>query len=157
MFRLIRGSVIAIVSFAVMLGNAQTTRDPDRVALEKTSERIRAAFSVSDVEAIMKYHHPQVNKALSFQKVLLGREAVAADLKSTLRQFRLEFVKNEVESLLIDKDTAVEQTLFTIRGTPLQGGKSFLFRGRAMVVYIRYPESPTGWASIREIIQPATN
>jgi hypothetical protein len=82
MFRLIRGSVIAIVSFAVMLGNAQTTRDPDRVALEKTSERIRAAFSVSDVEAIMKYHHPQVNKALSFQKVLLGREAVAADLKS---------------------------------------------------------------------------
>jgi hypothetical protein len=26
-----------------------------------------------------------------------------------------------------------------------------------MVVYMRYKESPTGWASIRELIQPATD
>jgi hypothetical protein len=32
-----------------------------------------------------------------------------------------------------------------------------LFRGRTQVVYVRYKRSPTGWASIREIIQPATD
>jgi protein subunit release factor A len=89
--------------------------------------------------------------------VLVGRDAVAADLTNTLRQYHLEFVENNVESLLIHDSTAVEQTLFTIRGTPVSGGESFLFKGRAMVVYVRYKESPTGWASIREIIQPATD
>jgi len=28
-------------------------------------------------------------------------------------------------------------------------------RGRAMVVYVRYKDSPTGWASIREMAQTA--
>ncbi len=28
-------------------------------------------------------------------------------------------------------------------------------RGRAMVVYVRYKDSPTGWASIREMAQAA--
>jgi ketosteroid isomerase-like protein len=149
--------LMAIVVSGMIAASAQSATDRDRIALEKTSECIRDAFAAGDVESIMKYHHPQVSKALSFQRVLLGREAVAADLNSTFRQFHLEFVKNQVESLLIEKDTAVEQTLFTIRGTPLQGGEPFLFNGRAMVVYVRYPESPTGWASIREIIQPATN
>jgi hypothetical protein len=104
----------------------------------------------------MRYHHPQVHKALAFQKVLIGREAVASDLQSTLAQFHLEFVENNVESLLIQGDTAVEQTLFTIRGTPLHGGAPFLFKGRSMIVYVRSQQSPSGWASIREIIQPAT-
>jgi hypothetical protein len=31
-----------------------------------------------------------------------------------------------------------------------------LITGRSMVVYVRYPKSPTGWASIREIVQPAS-
>lgn len=105
----------------------------------------------------MRYHHPDVNKALSFHKVLIGRDAVAADLRSTLQQFRLEFVENNVESLLIENKTAVEQTLFTIKGTPVGGGQPFFFKGRAMVVYVRYKGSPTGWASIREIIQPASD
>jgi hypothetical protein len=57
---------------------------------------------------------------------------------------------------LIQGNTAVEQTVFTIQGTPKKGGAPFLFKGRAQVVYVRYKMSPTGWASIREIIQPAT-
>jgi hypothetical protein len=82
---------------------------------------------------------------------------VAADLRGTLQQFKLEFVENQVESLLIEENAAVEQTLFTIKGTPKAGGQPFLFKGRAMVVYVRYKESPTGWASIREMIQPASD
>jgi len=129
----------------------------DRAALEKTSIAIRAAFSAGDVATAMRYHHPEVRKALAYNKVLIGRDAVAADLESTFQQFHLDFIENHVESLLLEGDTAIEQTRFTIRGTPLRGGDPFLFKGRSMIVYVRSKESPTGWASIREIIQPATN
>ena len=35
-------------------------------------------------------------------------------------------------------------------------GEPLIFKGRTMVTYVRHEESPTGWATIREIIQPAT-
>lgn len=149
--------IIVFLAFACFSGKAYAASGDDRDALTNTAVAIRAAFAKGDVAAIMEYHHPLVNKALSFQKVLIGRDAVAADLRSTFKQYRLEFVDTRVESLLIEHNTAVEQTLFTIEGTPLKGGEPFLFKGRAMVVYVRYKKSPTGWASIREIIQPASD
>ena len=106
------GVLILVVSFA---GSTYAASDKDRTALRNTSEAIRVAFAKGDVATAMRYHHPDVNKALSFHKVLIGRDAVAADLRSTLQQFRLEFVENNVESLLIENKTAVEQTLFTIK------------------------------------------
>lgn len=127
----------------------------DRAALEQTSIGIRAAFARGDVAGIMAYHHPDVVKALAFDRRLTGATEVARDLTGTLAQFRLEFVENHVEDLLILGDTAIEQTRFVIRGTPLAGGESFTFRGRAQITYIRYRQSPSGWATIREIIQPA--
>jgi ketosteroid isomerase-like protein len=127
----------------------------DRAAVEATGAAIRAAFAAGNVAEILKYHHPDVRKALSFQNVQVGREAVGAGLQNTLRQVHLEFVENNVESLLIEGDTAIEQTVFAIKATPLAGGQPSVFRGRTMVVYVRYKESPTGWASIRELIQPA--
>ena len=153
--RLIVVALLTVVCFAPPSAHAGS--DEDRNALEKTSRAIRAAFASGDITTAMEYHHPDVVKALAFHKQLKGRDAVAADLRGTLRQFNLEFVENEVESILIEGNTAVEQTLFAIRGTPKTGGEPFLFKGRAMVVYIRYPNSPTGWASIREMIQPATD
>ncbi len=156
MKRLARSAVVAMLTSACLLVSAYGAGDDDRIALEKTSAAIRAAFAKGDVAAVMEYHHPEVVKALAYAKYLKGRDAVAADLRGTLRQFNLEFVDNQVESLLIHGDTAIEQTLFTIKGTPKTGGAPFLFKGRAMVVYVRYKESPTGWASIREMVQPAT-
>ncbi|HZD51191.1 MAG TPA: DUF4440 domain-containing protein [Silvibacterium sp.] len=150
-------AVAVLLAFAVSAVSSRAASDTDHEALEKTGAAIRAAFAAGDVTTAMKYHHPSVNKALSYNKVLVGRDAVAADLANTLRQYRLEFVENRVECLLIQNDTAVEQTLFAIKGTPIAGGQPFLFKGRTMVVYVRYKESPTGWASIREIIQPATD
>jgi ketosteroid isomerase-like protein len=97
-----------------------------------------------------------VVKALNYRKVINGRDALEADLAGTLQQFNLEWKENRVESVLFQGDTAVELTAFTIKGTPKNEGEPFLFRGRAMVVYVRYKKSPTGWASIRELIQPAT-
>ena len=146
--------LLAFAAYAVSASAASS--GSDREALEQTGTAIRAAFAAGDVATVMKYHHPDISKALSYNKVLVGRDAVAADLRSTLLQYRLEFVENHVESLLIENDTAVEATLFTIKGTPIAGGNPFFFKGRTMVVYVRYNESPTGWASIREIIQPAS-
>jgi ketosteroid isomerase-like protein len=69
---------------------------------------------------------------------------------------RLEFKESRVESVFFQGNTAVEESAFTIQGTPKSGGTPFEFKGRSMVVYVRYKKSPTGWASIREIIQPAS-
>ncbi len=149
--------IVTLLASVCLAGDLDSGSPQDRAALAKTSESIRTAFANGDVEEVMAYHHPDVAKALGFHKYLKGRDAVAADLRETLRQFRLEFVENQVESLLVRDNTAVEQTLFTIKGTPRGGGESFLFKGRAMVVYVRYAKSPTGWASIREMIQPATD
>ncbi|MEM8902042.1 MAG: hypothetical protein AAGC85_28300 [Bacteroidota bacterium] len=63
-------------------------------------------------------------------------------------------MKNEVESIYLKGEVAIEQSRFAIQGTPKEGGDPFIFKGRTMVTYIRYEKSPTGWATIREIIQP---
>jgi len=128
----------------------------DRKALEQTGIAIRSAFANGHVAAILSYHHPDVVKALGYNNFLNGRDAVGENLKGTLQSFRLNFKENKVESMLIQGDTATEIALFTIEGTPKDGGKPFVLKGRAMIVYVRYKPSPTGWASIREVIQAAT-
>jgi ketosteroid isomerase-like protein len=156
-----RASVLLVVSFAVFLsaaacsGSNYVASNDDRAALEKTSAAIRAAFARGDVPTILAYHHPDVIKALSYDRYINGRDALQADLLDTLQRFNLEWKENRVESLLIQRDTAIEQTVFTIQGSPKRGGQPFLFKGRAQIVYVRYDNSPTGWASIRELIQPA--
>jgi ketosteroid isomerase-like protein len=135
--------------------NSYVGTDQDRAALQKTGEAIRAAFARGDIETIMAYHHPDVIKTLSYDKYLLGRDAVKADLLGTLQTFNLSFEQSRVENTFFQGDTAVEQSVFTIKGTPKNGGTPFLFKGRSLVVYVRYKKSPTGWASIRELIQPA--
>ena len=136
----------------------QANSDPeveDRAALDRTGQAIRDAFARGDVAAAMSYHHPDVEKALAWDLYLVGRAEVRANLASTLSANTLEFVENQRESLAVRGDVAVEQVLFGIRGTPKDGGDPFLFRGRTSVIYVRHKESPTGWATLREIIQPA--
>jgi len=97
-----------------------------------------------------------VIKALGYNHYLVGRDALKADLQQSLQLNHLEFKESRVESVFFQGDTAVEESVFTIQGTPKNGGQPFQFKGRSLVVYVRYKHSPTGWASIREIIQPAT-
>jgi ketosteroid isomerase-like protein len=152
---LIASLVAAVITAGCSPSQTSVGSTGDREALKKTSDSILAAFARGDVPAILSYHHPDVVKALSFNKYIEGREALRADLTDTLGKYKLEWQENRVESLLIRGDTAVEQTVFAIKGTPKNGGEPFLIKGRAQVVYVRYKDSPTGWASIREIIQPA--
>jgi ketosteroid isomerase-like protein len=151
----------AFVAFIVFLPgcfaqNPYSGTASDRDSLAKTGAALRAAFERGDIEAIMAYHHPDVIKALGSDRYLVGREAVKADLLHAFQTNRIEFKESRLESVFFQGDTAVEESQFTIQGTPKNGGAPFLFKGRSMVVYVRYKSSPTGWASIREIIQPAT-
>jgi ketosteroid isomerase-like protein len=146
--------VLIVTGCSATTSRART--EADRESLEKTSEAIRAAFARGDIPAIISYHHPDVVKSLNYGHLLNDREAVQADITGVLQRFSLEWKENNVRSILIQGDTAVELTDFTIQGTPKSQGEPFIYRGRAMVVYVRYKNSPTGWASIREIIQPAT-
>ena len=138
------------------VSGATTQEAKDRAALEQTSIAIRAAFARGDVAGVMAYHHPDVVKALAFHTYQNGAAEVENGLRGTFQRYRVEFTENKNEYLLIRGDTAIEQSLFTIRSTPKAGGAPAVLKGRAMVVYVRYARSPTGWASIREMIQPAT-
>jgi ketosteroid isomerase-like protein len=146
-------AVLVMGSFAI---NTHARTDADRESLEQTSAAIRAAFTRGDIPAIMSYHHPDVAKSLNYGHFLDDRDAVQADITALLKQYTVEWKENSVRSLLIQGDTAIELTDFTIHGTPKSQGEPFTYRGRAMVVYVHFKDSPTGWASIREIIQPAT-
>ena len=115
---------------------------------------IRNAFQQENIEHIKKLHHPDVIKALNYNDLKNGRDEVIKALEETLRLYRLEFIENEIENFYIQDNLVIEQTRFAIKGTPKDGGDSFVFRGRTLVTYIRYQKSPTGWATIREIIQP---
>jgi ketosteroid isomerase-like protein len=102
--------------------------DKDQAAIEKTSLAIRAAFARGDVDTIMLYHHPEVNKALAWNRYLVGRDAVAADLRANFQNFQIEFLEDKTESLRIQGDTAIQQDVVLIKGTPKQGGKPFFFQ-----------------------------
>lgn len=147
-------SILTLVTFFTFL---ESTAQDQAIKQEilKHGEVIRAAFADGDVEKIRSLHHPEVKKALGYKDLKNNRDEVIQGLIGTLAAYQLEFVENKVESILIIDNTAIEQTQFTIRGTPKNGGDSFIFKGRTMVTYVRYEESPTGWATIREIIQPA--
>ncbi|WP_139809919.1 YybH family protein [Sphingomonas azotifigens] len=152
------------LSVIIAIGLAQTgamaahapREAADRQALQQTSIAIRTAFADGNVKAIMAYHYPQVEKSFGPDSRVVGKAAVEDDVANTLKVFRLNFVENNVESLAIRGDTAIEVTRFLIQGTPRGEGKPFTFRGRTQVVYVRYAASPTGWAVFRELIQPAT-
>jgi len=76
--------VLLLMAHCLVLTYAES--NADRESLQKTGEAIRAAFAQGDVDRIMVYHHPEVIKALSFHKYLVGRDAVAEDLRKTLQQ-----------------------------------------------------------------------
>ncbi len=107
-------------------------------------EVIRNAFSEGDTEKIKLLHHPDVTKALGYKDLKIGRDEVIVGLKETLENYNLEFIENYIENILILDSIAIEQTRFSVKGISKHGGESFIFRGRTMVMYIKYDKSPTG-------------
>lgn len=149
-----RALLICLVTFSFFTA-AFADAAADKAAIEKTNAAVRAAFASGDIPAILAYHHPDVTKALAYDRYLVGRTALEADLHSTLENYSLEFLQNDVEILSVHGDIATEQILFSVKGTPKKHGSPFFFKGRTMLILVRYDQSPTGWATLREIVQPA--
>src|SRR5260221_7393102 len=96
-------SIFILVLTLTFCASTKAYSQDEKVKSEilKTGERIRAAFSKGDIETIKAFHHPEVIKALGYNKLLTGRDAVIQDLSATLENFTLDFVENKVESILI--------------------------------------------------------
>jgi hypothetical protein len=150
---------ILLISIYIFLLSACTTStnavssEDDNKAFAKLRKELGRAFIDGDIKTIIAYHHPEVIKSHSYNKLLVGRDANIADLKGTLQSFSMKFNEHKIESFVIHGNTATEISSFTIEGTPRGNGNPFIFKGRSMVLYIRYNESPAGWALIREMIQ----
>jgi ketosteroid isomerase-like protein len=127
----------------------------DRQSLERTTQAIRDGFARGDVAAIVALHRPDVVKYFGGTNVVNGRQELKRGLVKTFGNVKMEFVEHRLESMVFLGDTAVETSIFTIKTTPKTGGSPTLGHGRAMVVYVKSKESPTGWQSIREMAQAA--
>jgi hypothetical protein len=99
---------------------------------------------------------PRCDQSAQLPEVSERHRSSPAGPAATLKGAQLEFIDNQVENTFFQGETAVEDSLFAIRVTPKAGGASSVFKGRSMVVYVRYALSPTGWASIREVVQAAS-
>jgi len=147
--------IVCSLTCPALAGPADPNTQADRQSLERTTQAIRDAFGRGDVAAIVALHRPDVMKYFGGANVVLGREDLRRGLLKTFRNTKMEFVDHHLESLVFLGDTAVETSLFTIKTTPKAGGRSTLAHGRAMVVYVKSKESPTGWQSVREMAQAA--
>ena len=128
----------------------------DRQSLEKATAAIREAFAKGDARLVAQLHHPDVVKYFGGTHVVTGRSEVEKGAETLFRNATIEFVENTVESTVFVNETAVQTCIFAIRSTPKSGtGKPAVSRVRAMVIYIRSRESPTGWLSLREMAQAA--
>ena len=127
----------------------------DRQSLERTTQAIRDGFARGDVAAVVALHHPDVVKYFGGANVVTGRQELERGLTETFGKVKMEFVEHRLESMVFLGDTAVETSIFTIKTTPKTGGSPTVGRGRAMVVYVKAKDSPTGWQSIREMAQAA--
>ena len=160
---MLRKFLYILVFLFSLLGCTQQNSTTDKQTTETIRKevlnhgaQIREAFLQGDLEKIRSLHHPDVQKALAYNDLKNGREEAIQALKGLLENYTLEFVENNVENILIRGDLAIEQTRFVIKGTPKKEGDAFVFKGRTSVTYVRYADSPSGWATLHEIIQPYT-
>ena len=139
--------------------NAYTQDITDTVALrqslDKATAAIRTAFANGDAAMVGRLHSPDVIKYFGGNNVLLGREAVEKGARDWFQGSTVAFIENTVESTTFIGKVAIQTVIFGIRSTPKNGGKPSVGRGRSMVIYKQDEQSPTGWLTIREIVQEA--
>lgn len=126
-----------------------------RQSLEKATAVIRDAFEKGDAALVARLHSPGVIKYFGGNNVIVGRDAVEKGAREWFQNSKVEFVGNIVESTSFVGQVAIQTSIFSIKTTPKSGGASTIGRGRSMVVYVQDKSSPTGWLTLREIVQEA--
>jgi ketosteroid isomerase-like protein len=139
--------------------NARSQEVTDTIALkqslEKATAAIRSAFEKGDAALVARLHSPDVIKYFGGNNVIVGRDAVEKGAREWFQHSKVEFVGNDVESTSFVGKIAIQTSIFSIKTTPKSGGVSTIGRGRSMVIYIQDKSSPTGWLTLREIVQEA--
>ncbi|NQZ43489.1 MAG: nuclear transport factor 2 family protein [Flavobacteriaceae bacterium] len=147
--------IICLVPIFGIQAQERSDEAKAKAQITATGKAVREAFKKGDVQTIAKYHHPDVIKALGYDNVRVGREAVMQGLEETLASFDLEFLDEKSEEAFVyEGDLVIKQMKFALRLIPKNGDTPFIFRGRTLLVLKRYEASPTGWATLHEIIQP---
>lgn len=148
-------SMLFILGICCCYSQNKETEEEIARQITATGLAVREAFKNGDIATIKLYHHPEVVKALSYNNLKVGRDAVLEGLRETISNYDLEFSDDKKEELFLHKgDLIIKQMLFGLRLIPKNGDKPFVFRGRTLVILQRHSESPSGWATIYEIIQP---
>ena len=124
-------------------------------SLEKATAAIRSAFEKGDAALVGQLHSPDVIKYFGGNNVIVGRDAVEKGAREWFQNSKVGFIENTVENTEIVGKIAIQTSIFSIKTTPKDGGKSSTGRGRSMVVYIQDKNSPTGWLTLREFVQEA--
>jgi hypothetical protein len=80
---LIRNFLMLLTGTIAVIGSAPLValgdKGADCAAMAKTVTVITQGFAEGDVDAVMRYHHADVAKALNYKKVVAGRAAVKAE------------------------------------------------------------------------------
>lgn len=124
-------------------------------SLEKATAAIRTAFEKGDAALVAQLHSPGVIKYFGGNNVVVGRDAVEKGAREWFQNSKVEFVESTVENTEFTGNIAIQTSIFGIKTTPKDGGKSSIGRGRSMVIYIQDKSSPTGWLTLREFVQEA--
>ena len=126
-----------------------------RKSLDKATAAIRNAFEKGDAALVARLHSPDVIKYFGGNNVIVGRDAVEKGARDWFQNSKVEFIENTVENTEFIGKIAIQTSIFSIKTTPKDGGKSSTGRGRSMVIYIQDKNSPTGWLTLREFVQEA--
>ena len=148
--------LLIIVFFST---NAYTQDITDSIALtqslEKATAAIRNAFEKGDAALVAQLHSPNVIKYFGGNNVIIGRDAVEKGARDWFKNSKVEFIENTVENTEFIGKIAIQSGIFSIKTIPKDGGKPTIGRGRSVVIYIQDKNSPTGWLTLREIVQEA--
>jgi len=146
--------VICLLGISACSDRSGSGSPEDRETFDKTKALILEGFAKGDVKAVLALHHPDIVKYFGGKNIVVGTEGLKKQLTALFSYAKTEFIENNIESTVFNGDAVVETSIFAIRLIPKNSDSTRIIRGRSMVVYVRYKDSPTGWASLREMTQP---
>ncbi|MEM7571178.1 MAG: nuclear transport factor 2 family protein [Pseudomonadota bacterium] len=125
----------------------------DKAAIEETRACVFEAYCAGNLDTMMAYFHPDVVQIPAFDKILDGKEAVRANYAAALALFDIH-ITDALENMAISADMASTHGTYEVVLTPKAGGPAMRRAGRYMVIMKRWAQSPTGWSTFRELVQP---
>jgi ketosteroid isomerase-like protein len=153
--KLIAGLICLVLLTTDLHAQISNGTDEEMKSLGKHITALLEAFAKGDAATVARLHHPGIVKYFGGNNVVNGRDDLRKGAEGWFKNATVEFIENIVESTVFNGETAIQTSLFSIKNTPKNGGKPEISRGRAMVIYIRDKDSPTGWLSLREMVQAA--